>query len=96
MNNELIVILYDLCLAFFVYVWLYPKLQIESINRLSLYDLVVSFMTLIIGWFLFGGKDIAFSLYFTDTNWYWFTIVVYFIIETPFALWYMKKYNLTL
>ena len=94
MSSEFIVILYDFYFASFAYLWLYPKLQLDSINRLSLYDLIVSLTTLVVGWFLFGGKEIIFSLYFIDTTWYWFTIVVYFIVETPFALWYMKKYNI--
>ena len=94
MHNELIVIIYILAFIVFAYFWLYPKLELHDINALSLYDLIVSLTTLVVGWFLFGEKEMLFSLYFIDTTWYWYSITVYFILELPFVLWYFKKYNI--
>ena len=94
MNNELIVILYILSIIAFAYFWFYPKLKLFDIYALSFYDLIVSLTTLFLGWFFFGDKEISFSLYFIDTTWYWYTIVIYFIIEGPFVLWYFKKHNI--
>jgi hypothetical protein len=94
MYNELIVIIYNFIFIVFAYLWLYPKLELQDINALSLYDLIVSLTTLIVGWVLFGEKEILFSLYFIDTAWYWYSITVYFILEIPFVLWYLKKYNI--
>ena len=94
MSNEIIVIAYNFALISFAYLWLYSKLRLFDINSLSLYDLIVSLTSLVIGWFLFGGKEMIFSLYFINTTWYWSTIIIYLIIEIPFVLWYLKKYHI--
>lgn len=94
MNNELVVIGYIFSLITIAYLWLYPKLKLYNLNSLSSYDFVVSVISLLIGWSVYGGKDISFSLYVWDTSWFWFSIVVYFIIEFPFVLWYFKKYEI--
>ena len=31
-----------------------------------------------------------------SANWFWFTAIVYFVIEIPFFIWYRKKHNVSL
>jgi len=58
------------------------------------YDLLVSVMAILIAGVLFEDKDIAFSLIGTNTNWFWFSLLTYFILETPFMLWYLNRYDM--
>ena len=93
LNLELIIILINISLLLFVYLWLFPRVAGSDIKKLSTYDLVTSLVSLSIAGSLFWGSGFEFNLLIDTTNWFWFTLVTYFVIEIPVALWYFKKYD---
>ena len=93
LNLELIIILINILLLSFVYLWLFPKVAGADIKKLSTYDFITSLVSLSIAGVLFWDSGFEFNLLVDTTNWFWFTLVTYFIIEIPIALWYFKKYD---
>ena len=91
LNLELIIILINISLLLFVYLWLFPRVAGTDIKKLSTYDLVTSLVSLSISGSLFWGSGFEFNLLIDTTNWFWLTLVTYFVIEIPVALWYFKK-----
>ena len=93
LNFESVVIGINILLLLFVYLWLFPRVAGSDIKKLSTYDLLTSLVSLGISATLFWGSDFEFMLFGVSTNWFWFTLVTYFVIEIPVALWYFKKYD---
>ena len=93
LNLELVILSINILLLLFVYLWLFPKVAGSDIKKLSTYDLVTSMVSLTIVGFLFWESGFEFNALLFTTNWFWFTLVTYFIIEIPLALWYFKKYD---
>ncbi len=92
MNSpENIVFIINLILASFAYLWLYPQIVKDDMMRLMNYDLLVSGVAILIAGILFYGSNIIFSFFNIETNWFWFSLISYFIIETPFVLWYLSR-----
>jgi len=91
-NEELIVICINFLFIVFAYFWLFPKVVEGDISKMAKFDLLSSLAALFSVAVLFYGKDIDFSIFGSQTNWFWFSILSYFIIEIPFALWYMRRH----
>ena len=73
------------------YLYIYPKIAGNNIDKLALWDLVPwSFVLVLVG-YKYWGTDYEFSLLLFNTNWFWFTVIVYSAIEIPFFIWYCKK-----
>jgi hypothetical protein len=87
------IILINVLLLSFVYFWLFQRVAGSDIKKLSTYDLLTSLVSLTISGSLFCGSEFNFTIFGASTNWFWFTLVTYFIIEIPIALWYFKKYD---
>ena len=94
LNAELIVILLNLFIVFFSYLWLYPRVAGSDINKISIYDLLASILAISISAMLFWDSGILFNALVDELNWFWFTLLTYFIIEFPFIIWYFKKYDI--
>ncbi|WP_108946227.1 hypothetical protein [Shewanella halifaxensis] len=74
------------------YLSIYPKIAGNNFNKLSLCDLVSSSFVMILVGLKYWGSGYEFSLLIFSVNWFWFTFVVYAIIEVPIAIWYFKKH----
>jgi len=94
MLPEFMIVSLNLLLLLAAYLYLYPRLVEDDIHKLSLYDLFVSLVSLIAAGFLFWGSEYRFSMLFFETNWFWFTIASYLLLEIPFVLWYAKRYHI--
>ncbi len=94
LNAELVVIMLNISIIFFSYLWLYPKVAGSDIYKVSTYDLVASVVAITISATLFWDSGIIFDAFFMTLNWFWFTLLTYFIIELPFIIWYFKKYDM--
>ncbi|MFT6737408.1 MAG: hypothetical protein ACJA0G_001547, partial [Kangiellaceae bacterium] len=46
--------------------------------------------------FNYWGSGYEFDLLIFDVNWFWFTIVTYFLIEIPIMVWYFKNQKVKL
>jgi len=80
-----------LAVAYFI---LYPVLRPRDVGRMGLYDLGVTGVVLLINGWLFWGTGTRFSLWLFETNWVVFSLVVMALIETPLALWYIRRNGL--
>ena len=94
MSPELIIVLVDFFLVLFAYLWFYPRVVQDDIAKLAKYDLLVSLMAVLIAGVLFYEKDIVFTFFHWQLDWFWYSIIWYFILEIPYALIYMKKFDM--
>ena len=90
---ELIIILLNLTVVLISYFYIYPKAAGSDINKIAMHDLIASIICLVVAGSLYWGSDINFSLILFEVNWFWFTLISYAAIETPFMLRYFKKYG---
>ncbi len=95
-NYELIIILINLLIISFAYLWLYKRVAGSDAKKLAKYDLLSSCVALFISGIIFWNSQIIFEIFGVEFNWFWFTLVTFFIIELPFSLWYFKKYDVWL
>ncbi|GGA72080.1 hypothetical protein GCM10011369_12290 [Neiella marina] len=91
---ELIVLMLNGVLLIVSYSWLYPKYVADNIRKLMINDVVASVVALAVAGGLFMGKNISFNALLFDANWFWFTLLSYFVLEIPFSVRYCNKYNL--
>ena len=77
------------------YLYIYPKIAGNNLNKLALCDLgCLAFVYVLVG-LKYWGTGYEFSLLLFSTNWFWFTVIVYYAIEIPYFIWYCKKYNVS-
>ncbi len=93
-EHELVVVLINLSMLIFAYLWFYPKIAGSDGKKVALYDLLVSITSLIVVGVIFWGSQLEFNIIFTTVNWFFFSLIIYLIIEFPLMLWYFKKYNI--
>ncbi len=93
-SAEWSLIVINILLASFAYLWLYPRIVQNDIDKILKYDLFVSLVSILIAALLFYKSGYIFHIFGMETSWFWFSLVSYFIIETPFVLWYFKKYDM--
>jgi hypothetical protein len=93
-DNELAVITINLLMLWFAYGWLYPRVRAFDLHTLSRYDLIVSLVALAGAGVLFYGSGAVFGFGRFETNWFWFALGSYVIVEIPFAVWYVRRYDL--
>ena len=74
------------------YLSIYPKVAGDNFNKLSVCDLVCSVFVFTLVGTQYWGSGYEFSLLLFSTNWFWFTLIIYALIEVPLAIWYFKKY----
>lgn len=93
MTVELAVILLNTLLLVLAYFWFYPKVAGANLRRVALWDLLITLLALIIVGSRFWGSDQVFELFGFSSNWFWFTLVTYLILETPLVFWYVKRHS---
>lgn len=92
-NPEFSVILINCSLIFISYVFLYPRFVKDSFNKLFYFDILFSLLALLISGYLFFQTETEFKALLFTTNWIWFTLLTYFIIESSALILYKHKYN---
>lgn len=95
-NPESLVIGINIGIILMAYILIYPKFVGSNFNKLMINDLVASLISLLISGFLFWGKGVDFNAILFITNWFWFSILTYLLIELPFMKRYMKKYAINI
>ena len=97
MNSpELTVIGINLLITATAYLLLYPVVVGDSANKLVTYDLLLTTLSLLIVGSLFWGSGTRFSLLIAESNWFWFSLVTYAVVETPLMFRYIKQRNMSL
>lgn len=90
---EIPILALNLIIILVAYLSIYPKLAGQSFNKISFYDLYASGFALFVVGLNYWGSGQDFSLLIFNTNWFWFTIVTYGLIELPIMVWYFKKHK---
>lgn len=91
-NNELLIIGINTLIVLSAYFLIYPKFVGSNFKNLTVNYVIASSISLLISGSIFWGKEINFNALLFTTNWFWFSILTYAIIELPFMARYMKKY----
>jgi len=92
-NPELIVILVNLSILSFSYLWLFPRVAGSDGMSLAKYDAISFVIAISISAVLFYGSHVEFDALVFTLDWFWFSALSFFLFETPFALWYFNKNN---
>ena len=93
MQAEVLILLINFSLISLTYLFVYPRFAGRDLNKLFLNDMAAMLIALLVVGSLFQGQDQNLSLIIVETNWFWFCLLTYMLIETPFALRYIKKYK---
>ncbi len=94
MSPELVVLLLNFVTILITYQIIYPAFAGRDLNKLIVNDFIAMAVVLGVAWALYADTDTEFSILITSTNWFWFTLLTYFVIETPFAKRYIVKHRL--
>ena len=94
MAPESLVLTINLTIASIAYFIVHPRTAGADLHRLTVSDLGASMASVLVCGSLFWDSGVEFSVLFATLNWFWFAVLSYFVIELPFALWYMKRYGL--
>ena len=94
LTHEIVILIINTLLIAFAYLWLYPKVVVDDIKKILNYDLLTSLVSVGIAGYFYMGKGLVFDTFVSQTDWFWFAFISFFIIEVPFALWYFKKYDM--
>lgn len=90
-SPEFAIILLNLFIILVAYFSIYPKLAGNNFNKISFYDLFASGFAFLVVGVNYWESGYQFNLLITNTNWFWFTLVIYGAIEIPIMFWYFKK-----
>ena len=94
MAPESLVLMINLTIAIIAYFIVHPRTAGADLNKLSMSDLGASVASLVVCGSLFWDSGVEFSVLVTTLNWFWFALLSYFVIELPFALWYLKRFGI--
>jgi len=90
-NPELVIILLNLSILSFSYLWFFPRVAGSNGVDLAKYDAISFVVAMSISAYLFYDTFIEFNALFATLDWFWFSMITFFVFETPFALWYFNK-----
>ena len=93
-SPEWLVVSLNLIVIAVAYLAIYPRFVGSDLRRLVQNDLVASLVALSVVGSLYWGSDQRFDLFVFTLNWFWFTILSFALLESPFALWYMRRYRI--
>jgi len=92
--QEIIVIFILLASIALAYLWIYPNYAGNNVKKMAWIDAAGGLLVLGIVALLYMGDEISFTLFFFETNWIWFTVVMAVILESPLFFWYLKARGL--
>lgn len=92
MNPETTILVINTIIIVIAYTRIYPRYAKSDMGKLVVYDLLLTVVPLAIAWWLYANSGHQFNLIVTQTNWFIFTLVTYFIVEMPMTIGYMRAY----
>ena len=93
MKPEVVVLLINAAIVSATYFYIYPKFAGSDFDKITWNDLCATSIALMIAGSLFWGSEYAFDALLFSTNWFWFSLLSFFVMELPLLFWYVKKYN---
>lgn len=94
MTPELTLLIINGVLMAYAYLWAYPALTDKKISAIMYRDMAISVAALGIAGALFWGSGIQFSMVLFETNWFWFSVITLFAMETPLFFWFANKHGI--
>lgn len=94
LSGELQIVLINLAIILLAYFGVYPRFCGADLNKILVNDAIATVVALVVAGSLFAGSDARFTLLFGEVNWFWFTLLTYFLMETPFMFWYFKRFGI--
>lgn len=76
------------------YLLVYPRFCGANMQKILVNDAIATVVALVVAGSQFAGGDERFTLVLVEVNWFWFTLLTYFALETPFMVWYFKRFGL--
>jgi hypothetical protein len=95
MSPEATILIINAVLMAYAYLWAYPALPEKTWRAVMVRDTAISFAALGLAGVLFWGTGLRFSMIVFETNWFVFSILTLFAMETPLFLWFARKYGMT-
>lgn len=93
-SSELLIMSLNVAVVVSAYFYVYPRYCGSDVNKIALNDILASAVSLLVAGSVFWGSGVEFNLLVTSVNWFWFTLITYFTLETPLMLWYFKKHKI--
>jgi len=93
LSPEFIIILINISILSFSYLWFFPRIAGKDGMKLAKYDAISFVIAISISGILFYDSYIEFNTLFFTLDWFWFSVLTFFVFETPYALWYFNKNN---
>ena len=94
-SSEILVLLLNTIILVLAYSVVYPRTVGADIAKLLQSDLMATATSLVVAGFLFWGTNQQFDLLLGEVNWFAFSLVTFLLMEIPFALWYLKRFDIS-
>jgi uncharacterized membrane protein len=94
LSPEALVIILNLTVILIAYIGVFPRFAGSDLQRIAINDLLASAVCLLVSASLFWNVGRHFNALLFNTNWFWFTLLSYMLMETPFMYVYLKKRGL--
>ena len=94
-SPEILVLLLNTTVLVLAYCVVYPRKVGADIAKLLQSDLMATATSLVVAGFLFWGTNQQFDLLLGEVNWFAFSLVTFLLMEIPFALWYFKRFDIS-
>lgn len=76
------------------YFLLFPVVVGANLQKMAVNDLLASIVALVVAGSLYMGSGLTVRVFDVSLNWFWFTLLSYFLLEFPLAIWYLNKNNM--
>ena len=80
-------------LGYFV---VYPRFAGTDVRKLVANDLAASVVALAVVGYAFAGSGTTFTFVAAEIGWLPFTLITFFLLETPFLYWYCRRHGIGL
>jgi hypothetical protein len=91
MTPENTILMINVVIVLTAYLWVYPRMAGFDLAKVALNDIFATGIALFIAGYLYLGSGVEFKLLMLNLNWFWFSLLSYFLIEIPLMLWYFRK-----
>ena len=92
-SPEIVLLILNGVILILEYFLIFPRTVGNNISKLMQSDLLATVTYVIVAGFLFWRTNHQFDLLVGVVNWFLFSVVTFLLMEVPFALWYLKKFD---
>ena len=92
-SAEIVLLILNGVILILTYFLIHPRTVGDNISKLMQSDFLATATSVIVAGYLFRGTDHQFDLLVGEINWFLFSVVTFLMMEVPFALRYLKKFD---